>query len=100
MKNLNYLRKAEIVSEELNTVTFSAETFAEEMTNVHRTLQQVFTRVCIAWIKRCARDDYRYDERNEASHYLCSEIVTCYNLDHTHSFRISFDELYDSIPFI
>jgi len=37
------------------------------MENQHRTLQQGFTRLCVAWLKRLAEPDYHYDDRNKAS---------------------------------
>ena len=40
--------------------------FAELMSREHRTLQQNFTKVCVAWLKQLANTEY-YDLRNEAS---------------------------------
>jgi len=41
--------------------------FVKEMENQHRTLQQSFTRLCVAWLKRLAEPGYHYDDRNKAS---------------------------------
>lgn len=58
------------VSAALNSYSFSPEKFCTEFSKEHRTLQQSFTRLCVAWIKTCASPDYKYDDRNEASHEL------------------------------
>jgi hypothetical protein len=78
----------------LNSFSFSEETVCKLFERrAHRTIQQTMTRLAIAWIKTCASDDYRYDERNEMSHHLCKEIVTAYNNNHTETTREHFDEL-------
>ena len=40
--------------------------FAERMSIEHRTLQQNFTKLCVAWLKTLANTEY-YDLRNQAS---------------------------------
>ena len=66
---------AQKVSEMLNSFSFSCEGFCKEMTKVHRTIQQSFTRLCIHWLCTCASDEYRYDGRNEASHEIAKAII-------------------------
>lgn len=78
------------VSDMLNSMGFNPEEFCEEMTKDHRTLQQNFTRLCFAWIKTCASDDYRHDDRNRASHVKCREIVK----------TMSRDPAWDYLPYI
>lgn len=56
------------ITNELNSFSFSEKKFCEEMTLEHRTLQQSFTRLCIAWLRYCAAlEDWQVDGRNEAS---------------------------------
>lgn len=40
------------------------------MEREHGTLQQAFTRLCVAWFLFAANPDYRTDLRNEATHRL------------------------------
>ena len=63
------------VSRMLNNFGFNNDAFCELMTREHRTLQQSFTRLCIAWLATCASDDYRYDGRNEASHEVAKMLL-------------------------
>lgn len=69
------------VSDMLNSFSFDPEEFCKEFTKEHRTIQQNFTRLCIAWIKTCASDDYRHDERNRASHVKSKYIVDTMSKD-------------------
>jgi hypothetical protein len=59
----------------VNTFSLKSDEFTAEMSREHRTLQQSFTRLCLAWIEHCASDDYRYDLRNEDSHTICKTLV-------------------------
>lgn len=56
------------VSASINSFSFDEEKFVQFMNREHRTLQQSFTRLCVAWLRNCGSDDYQYDGRNEASH--------------------------------
>lgn len=59
----------EIVEEVINYVNngnSSYEEFARLMSYEHRTLQQQFTKLCIAWLKELSETE-NYDLRNEAS---------------------------------
>lgn len=47
--------------------------FAEAMAGKHRTLQQNFTRLCIAWFQQLAVAEY-YDDRNQASVELARKL--------------------------
>jgi len=42
----------------------------EVMNQDHRTLQQSFTKLCVAWLNHCGDPEYRTDGRNEASAQL------------------------------
>ena len=59
----------DIVKEVINYVNngnSSYEEFARLMSYEHRTLQQQFTKLCIAWLKELSETE-NYDLRNEAS---------------------------------
>ena len=51
------------------------ERIAKAMTNEHRTLQQMFMRLCYEYIKLRASEDFLYDGRNEASHKLAKKMI-------------------------
>lgn len=79
MNKPNGVDVAKIVSDSLNCIndtTFIGE-FVYTMSRDHRTLQQAFTRLCVAWIKDLAEREKEqcYDARNEASVKLAKEIV-------------------------
>jgi hypothetical protein len=59
----------------LNTYGDKSVEFNEAMSREHRTLQQNFTRLCLAWIEHCASDDYWTDGRNEASKNTAKAIL-------------------------
>jgi hypothetical protein len=59
----------------LNTYGDKSPEFNKAMSNEHRTLQQTFTRLCLAWIEHVASDEYRTDGRNEASKNTCKAIL-------------------------
>ena len=54
---------------DMNDFSFNEEKLVRAIANEHRTLQQNFTRVCFAWLRLCASEEYaqRTDPRNEAS---------------------------------
>ena len=54
------------MSNYLNSFSVNYDEFAKQMSYEHRTLQQNFTRLCIAWLKQLSETEY-YDLRNEAS---------------------------------
>lgn len=62
------------ISNAVNSFSFKEKLFCEAMGFEHKTLQQSFTRLCFAWLRYCASDDYRYDGRNEASHVAAKKI--------------------------
>ena len=47
--------------------------FVKRMANEHRTLQQLFTNICLTWFKHLANTEY-YDLRNEDSIMLARAI--------------------------
>lgn len=74
-------KNAQKVSEMLSTMGFDYEGFCRAMTQEHRTLQQCFTRLCIYWLSTCASEEYRFDERNEASHEIAKALMTSQDAD-------------------
>lgn len=48
--------------------------FCAAMVLQHRTLQQAFTRLCVAWFLYAADPSYRSDLRNESTHELAIEL--------------------------
>ena len=54
------------MSNYVNSFNVNYDEFAKQMSYEHRTLQQNFTRLCIAWLKQLSETEY-YDLRNEGS---------------------------------
>jgi hypothetical protein len=71
----------ENVTDYLNTFSNVEQEFILEMNREHRTLQQSFTKLCLAWIENCATQDYRFDGRNEASHTISKDIVENFKIN-------------------
>lgn len=65
----------ETVTDYLNSFSSKEQEFIQEMNREHRTLQQSFTKLCLAWLENCANEDYRFDGRNEASHKISKDVV-------------------------
>lgn len=63
------------MSDFVNSYLPDTNEFVDMMSREHRTLQQSFTRLCVAWLERLAREE-RYDLRNEASVMLGREFVS------------------------
>jgi len=57
------------------------EDFNLSMQSQHRTLQQSFTKLCLAWVEHVASDNYRTDPRNEASKEICQRIMLLWKAD-------------------
>lgn len=68
---------AKAITDAVNSMGFDDNMFCEAMAREHRTLQQSFTRLCLAWLKHCATDTYgkNTDARNEAAHRIAKELV-------------------------
>ena len=50
--------------------------FCLSMEDQHRTLQQAFTRLCVAWLLHAGDPEYRSDLRNEGTHLLAINLRT------------------------
>lgn len=74
-KDYREIKLANDVADGLNCFVFNDKAFCDAMTKQHRTLQQSFTNLCLEWIKTCGSLDYRYDGRNEMSHYVCKDLI-------------------------
>jgi len=68
---------AEAMSDFCNNMSMDAKKFVEEMSNKHRTLQQTFSNLCFAWIRKCAENhqNKNFDLRNERSCKVALEIL-------------------------
>ncbi len=67
-----------VVSDYLNIISDDDEIgeFVEGFSNEHRTLQQGFTRLTMAWLRHLASlGEYQYDGRNEASVKLAKKLL-------------------------
>lgn len=82
MERENEEQIADKVASMLNNISIEPRAIAENMARQHRTLQQSFTALCFAWIKKCAamKEEGRYDGRNEYSVKKCAEIVAALEL--------------------
>jgi len=66
----------EMVSRMVNNMSFDNKGFAKLFSQEHRTLQQSFTRLCVAWLEELAKTkEGWYDLRNEDSVKLAKEFV-------------------------
>ena len=63
------------VTNYLNSFTQKNDEFIKSMSSEHRTLQQKFTKLSLAWLEHCASDEYYFDGRNEASHTISKELI-------------------------
>jgi len=65
------------MSDFVNDMARDEKGFLTKMGQEHRTLQQSFTGLCFAWIKKCAEkaDSGLFDGRNEYSVKKCKEIL-------------------------
>lgn len=65
---------AQTMTDTLNTMSNDRPqahmAFCLSMENQHRTLQQAFTRLCVAWLMHTGDPEYRTDLRNEGTHQL------------------------------
>ena len=68
---------ARYMADAVNNMSFKGKEFAQEMGRQHRTLQQNFTRACVAWLEHLAEMEKagRFDLRNEDSCKLARKII-------------------------
>lgn len=65
----------------INDYNWSPRRFAENITSMHKTLQQTLIRTIVEVIKKVGEADYPVDSRNNASHALCRKIISSGLLD-------------------
>jgi hypothetical protein len=69
----------EYITDVLNFMSNDTErgylVFCRAMERQHRTLQQAFTRLCVAWFVYAADPAYRTDARNEGTHELAMSLL-------------------------
>ena len=69
----------ETINRVLNVMSNDTErghlAFCEGMEHQHRTLQQAFTRLCVAWFLYTSDPEYRTDLRNEGTHTLAVKLL-------------------------
>ena len=63
------------ITDFVNSFFPETDSFIACMASEHRTLQQSFTRLCLRWLEHCAGIDYRYDDRNRASHETAKKLI-------------------------
>jgi hypothetical protein len=70
------MKVVDLITSFLNNYSWDKEGFIKAMANQHRTLQQTFMNLCLAWIKHNAKlEEGWFDGRNEAAVQICKEIV-------------------------
>lgn len=65
----------------INDYNWSPRRFAENITSMHKTLQQTLMRTIVEVIRKVGDENYPVDSRNKASHVLCREIIRSGLLD-------------------
>lgn len=82
MERENEEQIADKIANMVNCFGIEPKLIAENMARQHRTLQQSFTALCFAWIKKCAamKEEGRYDGRNEYSVTECAKIAAAFEL--------------------
>lgn len=73
----NKHREAELantIADILNTTDFSFKLFNEAMAREHRSLQQLWMKVIVNYIRFAASDAYRTDARNKASKDVAEQL--------------------------
>lgn len=63
------------ITDFVNSYTVDENQFIAQMSTEHRTLQQSFTRLCLKWLQFVGSIDYRYDDRNKASHDTAKKLI-------------------------
>ena len=65
-----------VMSDFVNCYGYNPRDFAAQFGREHRTLQQSFTRVCLAWLRHLVTTpEHWFDLRNEASRKIAVELM-------------------------
>jgi hypothetical protein len=79
MTNLEDIKKlVGEITDFVNSYTADEQQFIAQMSTEHRTLQQSFTRLVLKWLQFCASIDYRYDDRNKATHDTAKRLIEAF----------------------
>lgn len=79
-EDTNEARAVRQIIDSMNCFSFEDKEFCDLMSREHRTLQQSFTRLCLAWIKHCSEyQDFQIDGRNELAVDACKRIAEVMN---------------------
>lgn len=89
MEQMNGKELAEAVAYAINSYSFNAKDFCEQMHKEHRTLQQNFMRLIRRYIEETARLEH-FDERNEASVMMCRKLVEIMGNDEGNNFCLPY----------
>jgi hypothetical protein len=79
---------AEKISRFINPFNCPSEQFLDAMAREHPTLQQSFTKMCLEWVEKVAKDDYVFDGRNKASHVVCKKLIEDFDRDDEDNFGL------------
>lgn len=60
-----------VLENALNSYSFNYKKVADEVPNMHRTIQQNLYKLCRAIIETIGSEDYKFDERNQIAHEEC-----------------------------
>lgn len=88
MNNTMESNIANCLTNAINIMGFDPNKVAQELKHQHRSLQEDFTHICMAWLKEVAAPYYPYDARNECSHIAAKQMLhpTKYIVITTYSF--------------
>ena len=62
----------------VNSFTPDEAAFIKAMSREHPTLQQSFTRLVLKWLEHISSSEYRFDDRNKASHEVAEKLVLAF----------------------
>lgn len=83
LKQTKEYEAAEMLASAVNDCSFNPKRFAETLPYIHRTLQQSIFRLIVTIINFMADDNYRTDDRNQASHDISKKLAEILKDEHT-----------------
>jgi hypothetical protein len=72
--NIEAKEVSKVLENYLNRYGHPEKALIDELETWHRTIQQVFSKLCVAWFRRMSEPDFTYDKRNEASVKLARKL--------------------------
>lgn len=102
MKKLTPEELAEAITDFVNSFNPKSDEFIQALFREHRTLQQSTIRLFLEVIEAAAKEEYRTDGRNEASHQIAKDIVEGFRLAKEKNENLKFDGMLPSkfLPYI